>query len=99
MSKWTDSLKDDVFCRLCECKSQEEDVPVLINARWKWMKENGKNKDGLTKEDAVIFVFELLDSNSQYYLCDVTKEEYDNLKAETDDDYDKYTVPDLKIVE
>lgn len=77
MKKWTDRLGTEVSERLGACRNTKEDLPELINARWEWMKENGKDKDGYTKEDAAVCVFELLDSNGQYGLTDLTKEEYD----------------------
>ena len=78
--KWTEYLPWDVYHRLCECRTLREDVPLLVNAKWYAMKEAGKDKDGFTKEDALVCILDLLDSNSQY--LDLTRAEYDALKAE-----------------
>jgi len=44
------------------------------------MKEQGKDKLGFTKEDALISVLELLDCNSQFF--DLTTDEYKELWEE-----------------
>ena len=83
MGKWTEYLKEtrsDVYGRLCDCHNTKEDLPALVNSRWEWMKENGKDKEGFTKEDALVQVLEWLDSNNQWQLADLTREEYDELK-------------------
>jgi hypothetical protein len=43
------------------------------------MREKGKDREGYTKEDALVCVLDLLDCNSQY--IDLTRAEYDALKA------------------
>ena len=80
MSKWTDKLSGDVYDRLCHCRNTKADLPALVNAKWMHYKEQGKDKQGFTKEDALVSVLELLDSNSQWELADLTKDEYDELK-------------------
>lgn len=82
---WFERLPDDVYMRTCGCVNLKSDVPILINNRWAWMKD--KIKDGVipnsfTKEDAVVYVMELLDANSQWYLGDLTVEEYNEFKKE-----------------
>ena len=81
--KFTDLLKEkkpDVYGRLCSCSNTKEDLPYLVNIRWMWMQNKGKDKDGFTKEDALVDILEWLDSNSQWQLADLTREEYDELK-------------------
>lgn len=78
-----DILKEkhnDVWLRLADCKNIKEDLPILVNIRWEWLKLKGKDIEGSTKEDALIQIFDLLDANSQYYLTDVSEEEYEELK-------------------
>lgn len=82
MASWTDRLPGEVYGRLCNCKNRKEDLPVLVNAKWAWLKEQGKDKEGFTKEDALVQVLELLDCNGQWVLADLSKDEYDELKAE-----------------
>ena len=78
--KFTDMLDEKVSLRLAECRTHKEDIPILVNTRWMWMKENGKDKEGFTKEDALIDILECLDCNGQWRLADITREEYDELK-------------------
>lgn len=75
--KWTDQLSDDVYCRLCSCRTIKADLPELVNARWLAYKETGKDKQGFIKEDALVAILELLDSNS--CLFDLSEGEYNNL--------------------
>ena len=78
-AKWQESLPDNVYLRLCECRNIKADIPILVNARWAWMKTQEKYK-GFTKEDAVVCIFDWLDANSQWNLvCDVTVDEYKEL--------------------
>lgn len=71
--EWIKNLPNDVFQRLFCCLSIKEDIPILVNARWSFMRDNPKYK-GFTKEDALISVLEILDSNSCYF--DLTSDEY-----------------------
>ena len=81
MKKWFDYLGEDIGRRLGECRNIKADLKPLVQARWAWMKNNGKDKEGFTKEDAFIYVAELLDSNSQWELADLNNEEYADLMA------------------
>ena len=81
-SKWQDNLPSDVYNRLCSCSNTKEDLPILVNARWKYMKESGKDSMGFTREDALVFILDWLDSNNQWSLCELTREEYDELKED-----------------
>lgn len=78
--KWTDRLSSEVYTRLCECRSTKEDLPVLVNAKWAFFKDEGKDKKGFTKEDALLSILELLDANGLSIPSDLTREEYDELK-------------------
>lgn len=77
MKKWTEHLEGTVYTRLCECRNTRSDLPKLVNARWLFYKESGKDTQGFTKEDALVDILELLDSNSQY--IDLTHDEYNEL--------------------
>ena len=77
-TRWTDYLSEEVRARLANCNSRKEDIADLVNAKWRKMKEQGKDKQGFTKEDALVSVLDLLDSNSCNY--DLTREEYQDLK-------------------
>ena len=81
MARWTDKLDADVDERLGNCRSTKSDLPKLVKAKWDWMKEQGRDKEGYTKEDAIADVLDLLDSNGQWWFgSDLTREEYDRLK-------------------
>ncbi len=77
--KWTDNLKSDVLERLKSCKSIKADIPKLVNAKWASLKEEGKDKEGFDKEDALVSVLELLDSNGQDFGAELTVDEYNAL--------------------
>lgn len=83
LMKFTELLMEknpDVYRRLCACSNTKKDLLHLVNIRWMWMQNKGKDKQGFTKEDALISILEWLDSNDQWRLADLTKEEYDELK-------------------
>lgn len=77
MKSWTDRLPAAVYCRLCNCRSIKADIKTLTDARWAAMRDAGKDKDGFTKEDALVEVLELLESNTQGF--DLTQDEYSKL--------------------
>ena len=77
MKKWTEYLEAAVYIRLCECRNTKSDLPKLVNARWLFYKETGKAKQGFTKEDALVDILDILDSNCQY--TDLTEDEYNEL--------------------
>lgn len=72
--KWTDHLSDDVYSRLCACRTVKADLTALVNAKWLSYREAGKDKQGFTREDALVAVLELLDCNSCSF--DLTADEY-----------------------
>ena len=77
VKNWTEHLEADVYTRLCNCCNIRSDLPKLVNARWLFYKETEKDTQGFTKEDALVDILELLDSNSQY--IDLTYDEYNEL--------------------
>ena len=72
------SLTSECYLRLCECRSVKTDLPQLVNSVWLWWKETGKGKT-YTKADAVVYIMELLDANSQLELADMTVDEFNEL--------------------
>ena len=78
--RWVDYLPADVYSRLSACRSRKDDIVPLAQAKWAWMKANGKDKAGFTKEDALIQVLEHLDSNGQY--IDPTRDEYQDMLSD-----------------
>lgn len=86
---WTDHLENDVATRLANCNSLKIDIIPLTDAKWAAMKEAGKDKQGFTKEDALVAVLELLDSNGQCF--DLTTDEYNEIIKT-----DKFEINDLE---
>lgn len=78
IKKWTDELNNEVYERLCDCRTIKADLPALVNAKWNAYKAQGKQERGFTKEDALIAILELLDCNGRY--IDLTEDEYNELK-------------------
>lgn len=79
---WTKYLENDVAERLGNCHSLKSDMEQLTNAKWRAMKEAGKDKQGFTKEDALISVLELLECNGQDFGACLTIDEYNELCRE-----------------
>ena len=77
MKKWTEHLEADVYRRLCACSNVKSDLTQLVNARWLFYKETGKAAQGFTKEDALVYILELLDSNGQDF--ELTCDEYEEI--------------------
>lgn len=76
MSKWwTETLSEDVYQRFCSGQSTKNDIVPLTQARWNFIKENEK----FCKEDALVYVLELLESNSCDF--DLTVNEYNEVLA------------------
>lgn len=75
--RWVDTLPADVYQRLGNCNSRYADIPILVSCKLDWMMADPKYARTYTKEDALVWVLELLDSNGQYF--DLTKEEYEKL--------------------
>lgn len=75
-NKWTDSLKEDIYERLCGCYSTKDDILPLAQSRWSWIKQR-ERCELYSKEDALCFVLELLEANS----CDfeLTQDEYNEV--------------------
>ncbi len=76
--RWTDYLSTEVENRLAHCRSCKADLSELVNARFRWLNLRYPGKQ-YEKEDALIYVLELLDCNSQDF--DLTTDEYYELCA------------------
>lgn len=82
VKKWYEYLNDDVYNRLRGCNTIKEDMRPLVDARWQFLKDNGYDKKGYTREDALVYVLELLDSNGLDHLADISVDDYEDLKFE-----------------
>lgn len=67
---WTDLLDFEAWERLANCRSQKKDILSLAQARWAFI----KGKKNYCKEDALVYVLELLESNNCDY--DLSTDEY-----------------------
>lgn len=83
---WQDYLSSDVYNRLANCTTTKDDLRELVNAKWASYKEQGKDKKGFTKEDALVSVLELLDSNG--IDTDMTIDDYNDLKESLNENWD-----------
>ncbi len=83
---WVDHLPDEVYKRLSNCRSTKSDLETLVNVKWASMVEAGKKEKGFIKEDALVSVLELLDSNGQCF--NLSEDEYNELK------HDPFTKPE-----
>lgn len=72
---WTEALPEEVYNRLCNCTTIRSDLSILFKTKW-----NFKKKTGIDKEDVLISILELLESNNRDF--DLTKEEYSELLKE-----------------
>lgn len=80
LKTWTDRLPEDVHNRLCNCCSRKSDLEILVSAKWAAWIEEGRKEQGFTKEDALVYILDLLDCNGQFF--DLSRGEYDALKHE-----------------
>lgn len=80
ITSWTDYLPEDVATRLANCRSTKSDIKPLVDAKWRRMKDLGKQDHGFVREDALVAVLDLLDANGCDY--ELTQEEYDDLKKD-----------------
>ena len=69
--KWTDYLSEDVYTRLCECRTIKADIPELVKSKWATMEYP------YTKEDALIWIIDLVYANCCF--IELTTEEWDEL--------------------
>ena len=69
--KWTDYLSEEVYVRLCECRTIKADIPELMESKWKTMEYP------FTKEDALIWIIDLVYMNDCF--IELTTEEWDEL--------------------
>jgi len=77
---WADYLPEDVRNRLCNCCIRRSDLEILVNAKWRKMVEDGRKEQDFTKEDALVYILDLLDCNGNSF--DLSHAEYDSLKHE-----------------
>ena len=77
---WMKNLPADVENRLANCRSRRSDIGILVNVKWAAMVADGMKEQGFVKEDALVYILDLLDSNGQF--VDLSRGEYDALKHE-----------------
>lgn len=75
---WTDYLPYAVCVRLAECHTRKADLPVLLDAKWRWAQDTG-HYNGYTKDDCLVDILDLLDCNGLDNVTELTQEEWDNL--------------------
>lgn len=75
---WTDYLPNDIYMRLANCCTRKTDLPMLLDAKWKWVQDTGRY-NGHTKEDILVDILDLLDCNGLDDVTELTQEEWNNL--------------------
>lgn len=75
MKTWDDTLLEEVYNRLVNCQTVKVDLPILLAAKWGWMKD----KAGYTKEDCLVDILKLLDCNGLEEMTDLKIEEWESL--------------------
>lgn len=77
-TSWLDYLPYNVDMRLANCQTTKNDLPILLDAKWRWMQDTGRY-NGRTKEDALVDILDLLDCNGLGNVTELTMEEWKNL--------------------
>ena len=77
-----EGLSDGVYNRLCECHNEKRDIPTLVKSVYTY---NHKYDRRYKVEDAMVFVLDHLDSNSQPFSTDLTTDEYYGIIKEVTD--------------
>ena len=75
---WPDYLPYNVRLRLAQCQTIKDDLPILLDAKWKWAQDTGYY-NGYTKEDILVDILDLLDCNGLDNVTELTMEELSNL--------------------
>ena len=75
MKTWIDTLPEEVYNRLANCRTFKADLSILLAAKCSWMKD----KAGYTKEDCLVDILELLDCNGLENATELTIEKCESL--------------------
>lgn len=74
---WLDYLHGEVYCRWLDRETIKSDLPVLLNAKWRWAQDTG-HYNGYTKEDIRRYS-EHPSRNGLHDITELTIEEWMNL--------------------
>ena len=77
-TNWLDYLSGDVHLRLAQCQTTKDDLPILLNAKWRWAQDTG-HYNGYTKADMLSDILDLLNCNGLDSVTELTIEEWRNL--------------------
>lgn len=75
---WLDYLHDAVYCRWLDRETIKSDLPILLDAKWRWAQDTG-HYSGYTKEDILADILDILDRNGLHDITELTIEEWMNL--------------------
>lgn len=75
---WFDYLPYNVRLRLAQCQTTKADLPILLDAKWRWAQDTG-HYNGYTKDDILVDILDLLDCNGLGSVTELTMEEWRNL--------------------
>lgn len=76
---WERYLPKAVFYRLDECRTTKDDIPTLLDARWRYAQDIG---EATTKEECLEEVVELLECNGLVDVTELTQEEWNELATQ-----------------
>lgn len=76
---WERYLPKAVFYRLDECRTTKDDIPTLLDVRWRYAQDTG---EATTKEECLEEVVELLECNGLVDVTELTNEEWDKMTTE-----------------
>lgn len=75
---WLNYLPYNVRLRLVECRTTKTDLPILLDAKWRWTQDTS-HYIGYTKEDILASILYLLDNNGLGRITGLTMAEWHDL--------------------
>lgn len=57
---WVDYLPHNAHIRLAQCQTTKVDLPILLDAKWRWAQDTGRTEKGYTKDDCLWDIVETL---------------------------------------
>jgi len=75
---WLDYLHGEVYCRWLNRETIKSDLPVLLDAKWRWAQDAG-HYNGYTEEDILADILDALDRKGIYDITKLTIEKWMNL--------------------
>lgn len=71
---WLDYLPHNVRLRLAQCQTTKDDLPILLEAKWRWAQDTGHYSRS-AKEDMLSNILDLLGCKELGNVAELTIEE------------------------